>query len=130
VYQNALHLKTNRKKNYISLVKTTDFEIYLDCYLKFNLKFDWCNMKLNQAIVEHASLIHRLRRHYVALPYYRRGFHAGIALAAKSKNPIEMYRADSVANGSNAVYIEKLFSMWDKDPTSVNPVSVKMKPSI
>lgn len=78
-------------------------------------------MKLNQAIIEHAILIHSLRRHYAVLHNYRRGLHAGVALAAKSSNPIDKDRLDSVANGSNAVYIEKLFSMWDKDPTSVNP---------
>ncbi|KAM8709170.1 hypothetical protein ACLKA7_016046 [Drosophila subpalustris] len=75
-------------------------------------------MKLNQCIIEHAILARSLKRHLM-IPH--RGFNTGLLLAAKSKEPIDKNRLDSVASGSNAVYIEKLFSKWDKDPNSVNP---------
>lgn len=81
-------------------------------------------MKLNQCIVEHAVLARTFKRQLMIRHRCHRGIHAGLVLAAKSKNPIDKNRLDSIASGNNAVYIEKIFSKWDKDPSSVNSVSV------
>ncbi|XP_060652293.1 2-oxoglutarate dehydrogenase complex component E1 [Drosophila nasuta] len=66
--------------------------------------------------------IYGFRNNCMFINRSRQKLHGGAVLAAKSSNQslFEKNKRDSVINGSNAVYVEKLFSKWSRDPGSVN----------
>ncbi|XP_030572645.1 2-oxoglutarate dehydrogenase-like, mitochondrial [Drosophila novamexicana] len=75
-------------------------------------------MNPNQGRIGQAILAQGLRHEYSRYNAARRSLVIASKLySKKTRTPDE---SDSLANGSNAIYIDKLYSKWSKDPGSVD----------
>lgn len=78
-------------------------------------------MNPNQGRIGQAILAQGLRHEYSRYNAARRSLVIASKLySKKTRTPDE---SDSLANGSNAIYIDKLYSKWSKDPGSVDQVN-------